>query len=68
MSDTTTRRSGSVTPLERLLAEEIPTGEIRDYDRRRQPVTPEEAAAHRAALIQAIYRRKPRRPARADAA
>lgn len=45
------------TAEERLLAEELPTGRVRDYDRRRQPISPEQAAANYAALAAAI---KPR--------
>lgn len=51
-----------VTAEERLLAEELPTVRVRDYDRRREPITPERAAANRAALAAAL-----RRPARLSA-
>jgi hypothetical protein len=66
-----------MTPLERLLAEELPTGQVPDYalpnGRRRQPEkrpwTPAEQAAHRADLLAALggaplnvrARTKPRR-------
>lgn len=42
------------TEEERLFAEALPVVRIRDYDRRRQPVTPARAAANRAALAAAL--------------
>lgn len=53
-----------MTPLERLLAEELPTGRVPDFalpsGRPRQPKrpwTPAEQAAHRAALLDALAER-----------
>jgi hypothetical protein len=50
-----------VTPLERLLAEELPTGEVPDYRpgtryarAARTPWTPEEQARHREDLLAAL--------------
>lgn len=44
-----------MTPLDRLLAEEIPTGEVPDYHpARHQPWTEEEQAAHRDELLAAL--------------
>lgn len=56
--------SSTVTDvLARLLLEEIPTGQVRDWDSRRPEVTPEEAAQHRAALEAAVHRTTTRRAA-----
>lgn len=41
------------TPDERLLAEELPA-RVRDFDRRRQPISPAQAAANRRALAAAL--------------
>jgi hypothetical protein len=53
------------TPSERLYAEALPTGLVRDYGptprAERPPISPERAAANRAALAEAI--RRPRRAA-----
>lgn len=42
------------TEKERLLSEELPTGRVREYDRRRQPTSASQAAANRRALEDAI--------------
>lgn len=50
------------TDKERLLSEELPTGRVRDYDRRREPITAAQAAANRHALEEALRPApKPRR-------
>jgi hypothetical protein len=49
--------------LERLFLEEIPTGQVRDWDSRRPEITPEEAARNRARLEDAVYRTTKRRSA-----
>ncbi|MFJ3950241.1 helix-turn-helix domain-containing protein [Streptomyces libani] len=41
-------------PQQRLYAEELPTGRVRDYDRRRQPTSAAQAAANRRALEEAL--------------
>jgi len=53
-----------MTPLDRLLAEELPTGQVPDYHpgtptarAARTPWTPEEQARHRADLIAALDER-----------
>ncbi|WP_063752476.1 helix-turn-helix domain-containing protein [Streptomyces natalensis] len=43
-----------VDPQQRLFAEELPTGRVRDYVRWRQPITPAQAAANRRALEEAL--------------
>ncbi|WNI19149.1 hypothetical protein [Actinacidiphila sp. ITFR-21] len=58
-----------MTPLERLLAEELPTGQVPDYAlptgqtrQPKRPWTPAEQAAHRDALLAALAEKPP--PAR----
>jgi IS30 family transposase len=41
-------------PQQRLYAEELPTGRVRDFDRRRQPTSAAQAAANRRALEEAL--------------
>lgn len=49
-----------MSPLDRLLAEELPTGQVPDYPparnppARHRPWTPEEQAAHRDELLAAL--------------
>lgn len=44
-----------MSPLDRLLAEEIPTGRVRDHEpARRRPWTEQEQARHRADLLAAL--------------
>lgn len=45
-----------MTARERLLLEAAPTGKVRDYDRRREPITAQQAAANRRVLERAIAR------------
>jgi len=40
--------------LGRIYAEALPTGRVPDFNRWRQPITPEQAAANRAALAAAL--------------
>ncbi|MET9728468.1 helix-turn-helix domain-containing protein [Streptomyces zaomyceticus] len=40
--------------LDRLYAEEVPTGEVRDYRPDRMPTSPQQQAANRAALLAAL--------------
>ncbi|MDG9701708.1 helix-turn-helix domain-containing protein [Streptomyces sp. DH37] len=47
------RLARPVTADERLLAEELPA-RVRDFDRRRQPISPAQAAANRRALAAAL--------------
>ncbi|MGW7053086.1 helix-turn-helix domain-containing protein [Streptomyces sp. NPDC054887] len=54
------------TALERLYAEAVPTGQVRDYKPARMPMSPAQQAANRAALLEAV--RRPRRPLIRDAA
>ena len=41
-------------PLHRLYAEELPTGQVRDYRPARMPTSPAQAAANRARLLAAL--------------
>lgn len=50
-------------PLERLLLEELPTGQVRDWDSRRPAVSEKEAAQHRQVLEAAVYRTTTRKRA-----
>lgn len=49
------------TATERLYAEALPTGRVRTYDRRTQPITASQAAANRRALEEALRAPKPSR-------
>jgi len=42
------------TALERLYAEQFPTGTVRDYKPARMPISPQQQAANRAALLAAL--------------
>lgn len=43
-----------LTVMERIQAEALPTGQVRDYDRRREPTSPEAAAANRRRLEESL--------------
>lgn len=64
-------RAAPVRPDERLYAEELPTGRVREYGpvprAPRPPVSPERAAANRALLAATISRKTRPAPARPDA-
>ncbi|MFF6847079.1 helix-turn-helix domain-containing protein [Streptomyces antimycoticus] len=44
----------SADPVERLYAEELPTGRVTEYRPQRQPTSPAQAAANRALLAEAL--------------
>ncbi|MFD6365446.1 helix-turn-helix domain-containing protein [Streptomyces roseolus] len=53
----TVRRSLKLPPsgvLKRLYAEEVPTGQVRDYQVDRMPTSPAQQAANRARLLEAL--------------
>ncbi|MFJ5294462.1 helix-turn-helix domain-containing protein [Streptomyces sp. NPDC088348] len=45
------------TPLERLYAEAVPTGQVREYRPQRMPTAPAQAKANQAALLAALRER-----------
>ncbi|GGU84449.1 hypothetical protein GCM10010275_19380 [Streptomyces litmocidini] len=47
-----TRRA--LAALDRLYAEEVPTGQVRDYRPERMPTSPAQQAANRARLLEAL--------------
>ncbi|MFJ6348618.1 helix-turn-helix domain-containing protein [Streptomyces sp. NPDC092046] len=48
-----TRRA--LLALDRLYAEEVPTGQVRDYQPDRMPTSPAQQAANRARLLAALH-------------
>lgn len=58
-----------MTPLDRLLAEQLPTGQVPDYQAaRHRPWTPQEQARHVADLISALNEKPLRTGRRAQPA
>lgn len=60
-------RSTPARPDERLYAEALPTGRVREYKPCRMPISPDQAAANLALLTAAVYRRPRPVSARPDA-
>jgi transposase len=48
------KRRRKANSLERLYAEAVPTGMVRDYKPARMPISPQQQAANRAALLAAL--------------